>query len=100
MRLALPLEITTALRAELGEQGQQWTADAIQRAEAVLADYLALHARQLAGEDVSAELAQAEAASLMIVAAGRQQVRAVLHGALQRVVRIAVGTLFAVASGG
>ncbi|MCC7537862.1 MAG: hypothetical protein IT379_16680 [Deltaproteobacteria bacterium] len=100
MKLALPLEISTALRNELTVQVEQWTPDAIARAEAVLADYLALHARQLAGEDVRAELAQAEAASLMIVAAGRQQVRAVLHGALQRVVRIAVGTLFAVASGG
>lgn len=100
MKLALPLEIRAALRDELLVQVQHWTPEAIQRAEAVLADYLALHARQLAGEDVRAEIAQADAASLMIVAAGRQEVRAVLHGALQRVVRIAVRTLFAVASGG
>ena len=62
-------------------------------AAAVIADYTALQARSLAGEDVASEIGHVEAQALNLTAEAQQKVQDVLTAFWQKLVQATVAAL-------
>lgn len=92
-------EVLGYVREALVVHGEHWTEADIQRAAEVAIDLAQITARQLAGDDVTSELRQAESAALLIAATSRRIVARVLRGTVDRILAGAVQLLFGALSG-
>lgn len=87
-------EVIGFVREALAVHGEHWSEADIQRAAEVATDLAQLSARQLAGDDVTSELRQAESAALLIAATSQRIVAKVLRGTVDRILAGAVQLLF------